>query len=145
MKSLFQWDTLFTCLLIFATTAALYYIPTNFDFLNPLKQAIGDFDITDAAQAQFRDDSQNTVDTNIVLVNISTQNRAGIARMVNRLNAAHPRVLGIDAMFRNPKDEELDSALVQAFRGAGFRIKRDFQVARRLSSMLSPSWLSFYA
>ncbi len=117
MKSLFQWDTVFTCLLIFATTTALYYVPMNFDFLNPLKQALGDFDITDGAQARFRDDWQNSVDTNIVLVNISTQDRAGIAHMVERISNESPRVIGIDAMFRRPKDPELDSALAQALRG----------------------------
>ncbi len=116
MRAFLNWDTFFTCLLIFATTTALYYIPTNFDFLNPIKQAIGDFDITDMAQSRFRDNDAIAIDTSIVLVNLSTLNRAGIADMVDKLNAAGPAVIGIDAMFRKPKSPDADSSLAQAFR-----------------------------
>ncbi len=114
MKALFQWDTFFACLLIFATTTGLYYIPTNFDFLNPLKQALGDFDITDAAQSRFRDETQSTVDTSIVLVNLSTVDRASIAHMLRRIAAEKPAVIGIDAMFRRPKNADTDSTLAAA-------------------------------
>ncbi len=114
MKFFITWDSFFTCLLIFAATTGLFYIPQNLDFLNPLKQALGDFDVTDIAQSRMRDDNASAIDTNIVLVNLSTQSRAGIAHMLHRLAEQKPSVLGIDAKFSKPKDPTTDSMLVQA-------------------------------
>lgn len=119
MKYLFQLDTLITCLLVFGVAWGLFYVPTNFDFFSPLKQAIGDFDITDMAQSKFRDEERNTVDTTIVLVNIGSLQRDKIGAMLERISREHPKVIGIDAMFRREKTAELDTPLARAISGAG--------------------------
>ncbi len=108
--------TVATC----CAVALLYVVPRNFDFLNPLTQAIGDIDITDIVFTQFRSDSDPTSDTSIVIVNIGDRGRAEIATMIRKLSAAGPAAIGIDAFFREPKDEdplsdaELQSALREA-------------------------------
>jgi hypothetical protein len=60
MKYLKRLDTYMICLHVFIAIFALYFIPSNFSFLDPLQQAIGDFDITDMAQSKFRDDAAQT-------------------------------------------------------------------------------------
>ncbi|MBX7155831.1 MAG: CHASE2 domain-containing protein [Bacteriodetes bacterium] len=119
MKHLFKLDTLFTCLFIFGTVVLLFNIPTNFDFINPLKMALGDFDITDMAQSQYREDSEIQVDTNIVLVNISSLQRDYLASMINIISQQKPKVIGIDAFFRSEKNPEADTPLVAAIQEAG--------------------------
>jgi len=97
----------------------LFYVPNNFDIFNPLKLALGDFDMTDMAQSQYRNDSEITVDTNIILVNIGSLERDYIASMLSLISAQQPKVIGIDAFFRKDKTPELDTPLVQAIKDAG--------------------------
>jgi len=91
----------------------LSQIEINNDVLNPVSKTLGDFQITDLYFSKFKE-SENA-DTNIVLVNIGDLDRAGIAAMVNRINEFNPRVIGIDAFFRKPKDKFGDSLLADAF------------------------------
>ncbi len=116
MRSFFSLDNLAIVLATCGAVALLYVVPKNFDFLNPMTQALGDFDMTDMVFTQFRDDSKVTVDTNIVIVNIGDRGRGEIAEMLVRINHAEPAVVGIDAFFRAPKEEdpESDSALSAA-------------------------------
>jgi len=109
-----------TCVVV----ALLYVVPKNFDFLNPITQALGDFDLTDMVFTQFRDEQAITVDTNIVVVNIGDLDRRGIASMLARIDAEGPRVIGIDAFFRAPKEEdpEGDSLLAAALRARTNRV-----------------------
>ncbi|MBL7998400.1 MAG: CHASE2 domain-containing protein [Candidatus Kapabacteria bacterium] len=119
LRSFIRLDVAISCALVFATAYGLFYVPLNFDFLSPLKQAIGDFDITDIAQSKLRDDDALTVDTSIVLVNIGSLGRGDVAQMIERIAAEQPRVIGVDAFFRNPKEHESDSLLAAAIRNAG--------------------------
>ncbi|MBK6291997.1 MAG: CHASE2 domain-containing protein [Candidatus Kapabacteria bacterium] len=116
MRSFFSFDNLAIVVATCCAVAMLYVVPKNFDFLNPITQALGDFDMTDMVFTQFRDESKVTVDTNIVIVNIGDRGRGEIAEMLGRINQAEPAVVGIDAFFRAPKEEDpaSDSALSAA-------------------------------
>ncbi|MBC8125412.1 MAG: CHASE2 domain-containing protein [Candidatus Kapabacteria bacterium] len=116
MRSFFSYDNLAIIIATCCVVALLYVVPKNFDFLSPFTQALGDFDMTDMVFTQFRDDSKVTVDTNIVIVNIGDRGRAEIAEMLNAINKQEPSAVGVDAFFRNPKEEEPegDSALAAA-------------------------------
>ncbi len=100
---------------IFGAVIAISSIPLSFDFLNPISRAIADFDITDLAQSQFRDDSAFPPDTAIVIVNIGELDRAGIAGLITTITAHQPRVIGVDAFFRHEKQPHSDSLLEEAF------------------------------
>ena len=67
---------------------------------------------TDIVFSQMRD--RPDADENIVLVNIGTMPRAGIAEMINIINRFNPKVIGLDTFFRSPKDSLGDALLEQA-------------------------------
>lgn len=104
--------TLATCIAV----GLFYIVPSNVEFLNPITQAIGDFDLTDMVFSKFRSDEDIAVDTSIVIVNIGDKSRAEIAMMVERIEAHQPKVIGIDAFFRSlkPENPSADSALASA-------------------------------
>jgi len=114
LKVLFSFDNLAITIATIGAIAAFYFLPQNFDFLDPVKEALGDLDITDMVFSQFRNDEDIPVDTNVVLVNIGMSDRAGIAQILNNVNWYEPAVVGIDAFFRAPKDSAGDAALQEA-------------------------------
>lgn len=69
-----------------------------FDALDPIGQALEDFEMTDYAFSQMRDQPQ--MEENIVLVNIGNLPRAGIAEQIRILDKYNPRVIGVDSFFK---------------------------------------------
>lgn len=109
-------DRLLIVVAVFGAVGGLSNIPLSLDFLDPISSAIADFDITDLAQSQFRDESAFPADTTIVLVNIGELDRAHIAEILSTIATYHPRVVGIDAFFRSEKNPTSDSLLEEALR-----------------------------
>lgn len=106
MRTWFSFDTIGIVAATCAAIALLYIVPQNFGFLSPFTQALGDFDLTDMVFTQFRNDDDVAADTSIVVVNIGDCNRSEIAVMIDRIRAQQPRVIGVDAFFRQPKAED---------------------------------------
>lgn len=106
----FSWDNLFATLV---WLLVLLFIPilTNLDFISPIQSAIGDICPSDIAFSKLQDQNVIPVDTNIVIVNIGTLDRKGIAAEIDYLKQFNPKVIGIDAFFRKTKTKEQDSAL----------------------------------
>lgn len=88
-------------------------IPVNCLFLDPIGNAISDFDVYDIVYSKLREETR--ADTNIVLINLSNLSRAEIARQVNIINSFNPKVIGIDAIFQEEKEHYSDSLLAEAF------------------------------
>ncbi|MBM2814706.1 MAG: hypothetical protein HW421_1468 [Ignavibacteria bacterium] len=84
------------------------------DFLDPIQNTFQDLQITDIVFSRFRSPKKETVDNNIVLVNIGIT-RTEIAQQIETINKYQPKVVGIDALFLKPKDNETDSILEAAF------------------------------
>lgn len=114
MKHIFNIDNFSITALVFVFIGALFFIPANVDFLNPLGQALGDFELTDLVSSQLRDENSVEADTNIVMVNIGELNRAEIAQQIEIINSHEPAVIGLDAFFRKEKTSDLDEPLEQA-------------------------------
>ena len=68
-----------------------------FTAFDTIGAALADFRMTDYAFSKLRPDP--TVDERIVLVNIGTLDRRGIAQEVQILNSYHPRVIAYDGFF----------------------------------------------
>jgi CHASE2 domain-containing sensor protein len=68
-----------------------------FDAFDPIGQALGDFELTDYAFSNLRDDPD--VDQRIILVNIGNLTRAGIAEQIRIISKHKPKVIGIDSFF----------------------------------------------
>ncbi|MFN8414883.1 MAG: CHASE2 domain-containing protein [Cytophagaceae bacterium] len=81
--------------------AGLSRINFNSDILNPMSKAFADFELTDIYFSHIKESPK--VDTNIVMVNIGNLDRAQLAAMIEIINQHKPKIIAIDAFFRNPK------------------------------------------
>ena len=81
----------------------LVYLPVFFqmDFLNVFQESIEDFYVTDLIYYGGRDDVGK--DTNIVLVNFAHLPRNKVAEQIKIINKYEPKVIGIDAFYRDEK------------------------------------------
>lgn len=85
-----------------------------FDIFDPIGDVFADMESTDIVFSQLRENP--VAEEDLVLVNVGDLPRAGIADMVNIINAFEPRVIGMDMIFRNPKEDTLgDLNLSAAF------------------------------
>lgn len=118
LKSLGSLVTTFDNVMVILATILIiwlaYIIPQNFDFLDPVGQALGDVDLTDMVFSQFRSDEQRLVDTSVVLVNIGNASRDEIAQILERINLYDPLVVGVDVFFKGLKDSLSDARLADA-------------------------------
>lgn len=95
----------------------LKFLPIIFsiDMYDPIQGTLEDMQISDLVFSQLMDKDKIKLDTNIVLVNNGHLDREEFSEMMNTLNEYEPKVIGIDAMFRNLKDMQMDFKLSAAF------------------------------
>lgn len=86
------------------------------EILNPIGEAISDMDITDIVFSKLRKDPDAHQNDNIVIVNIGNLNREGIAKQLDIIGKNNPKVIGIDAFFRELHDPHQDSSLSASLR-----------------------------
>lgn len=91
------------CLLATATVFVLMYLLSQltklnmFDAFDPIGQALNDFELTDYAFSRLRDHPD--VDPRIVLVNVGSLSRGGIAQQIQIISKYKPKIIGIDIFF----------------------------------------------
>lgn len=112
MKNRFHLDVLLTALCVACGLWLLSLVALKVDFLNPFVQSLRDFEMTDVIFSKLN--PTDLADTNIVIVNIGNLSRPDIAKEIERIQAQHPKVIGLDAFFMKEKTPELDSPLVAA-------------------------------
>jgi CHASE2 domain-containing sensor protein len=113
LRFFFKADYVFCTLTVFAFMLGISNLVDRFSFLNPIDQALTDFEMSDIV---FSDTirEEPTTDTSIVLVNFGNLSRRGIAREIEIIAAQKPKALGIDCSFRVLKNPEEDSLLEEA-------------------------------
>lgn len=82
-----------------------------FDLFDPIGDMFSDFELTDIVFSQLQEDP--IADDRIVMVNIGELSREGIARQIEIINKYNPAIIGLDAMFDEPKQWAEDSALTR--------------------------------
>ncbi|MCC5921740.1 MAG: CHASE2 domain-containing protein [Cyclobacteriaceae bacterium] len=102
----FWLHTLGSTVFVFAFMWVAFNFFTIFDFLDPVEEALEDFESSDIVFSQLR--NQPSIDSNIVLVNFGRLSRAGIGEQIRILNKYDPAVIGIDAFFITDKSPEED-------------------------------------
>ncbi len=114
MKLLLRKSVLICTIFIFLFLGLLSKIPVQFEskLLDPIGNALRDFELTDLVFSQLREDQR--IDTNIVLVNIGHLSRSEIGKQIEILNQYKPKVIGIDAFFRSKKDFSEDIPLIMS-------------------------------
>ena len=110
-KYLYERDTIFATLWVFAFIVILGSLPINLYFVNPIKLGLKDFDFNDMAYAQLGKAKNTPVDHNIVIVNNGYLNREEIAMVVDKIEAKKPKVVALDINFNGPQDPAMDSTL----------------------------------
>jgi CHASE2 domain-containing sensor protein len=145
MKKFFALKPIAITLLVFIIMFGLSFIPVNCGFLSPLSNALGDFDVYDIVYSRLLE--EQTVDTNIVLVNIGSLSRRELADQINVLNKFQPAVIGIDALFESPKDPQTDSLLAASLSNCRHLVMvdklDDFNEDTKLYGSLHSSLISF--
>jgi CHASE2 domain-containing sensor protein len=114
-KYLYERDTIFATAWVFIFIIVLGSLPINVSFLNPLKLGLKDFDFNDMAYSNLRKGKGESRDARIVIINIGQLDREGIAMLIEKTAAKHPKVIGLDVLFDGPGDPVQDSLLIQVF------------------------------
>ena len=103
------------CVLATAFIFALIFfgggIFSALEVLNPIGEAISDMDVTDIVFSKLRKDPDAHLNDDIVIVNIGNLNREGIAKQLEIIQEHNPRVIGVDAFFRELENPWQDSIL----------------------------------
>ena len=145
MKKIFAQRPVIITFLIFILMFALSFIPIDCGFLSPLANALGDFDVYDIVYSRLLE--EQTVDTNVVLVNIGNLSRKELSDQIEVLNKFQPAVIGIDALFESPKDSEGDFSLTAALSKCRHLVMVDkldnFNDETKLYGTLHSSLISF--
>lgn len=114
-------DSLIVSILVFVFMWVLGNLSflQNLEMLNPFENVLNDFDMTDIVYSKLRDNQSQKPDTNIVIVNLGNLPRRGVADVIQILNEHDPKVIGIDAFFRFPSqnDPEGDTLFAEALSG----------------------------
>jgi CHASE2 domain-containing sensor protein len=108
MKLLLKQSLLIT-LLMFIMIWVLSSFPLHFEYFNPIQNAFKDFDITDMVFSKIRKNPK--YDDRIVVVNIGKLNRGEIGQLLEKIAEHQPKIIGIDAFFRNLKGNAGDTIL----------------------------------
>jgi CHASE2 domain-containing sensor protein len=109
----FLLDTILCSLFIFGimglfASVTLFKV---FDLFDPIGDMFSDFELTDIVFSQLQDDP--IADERIVMVNIGSLPREGIARQIEIINQYEPAVIGLDVMLDAQKEWPEDSALTR--------------------------------
>jgi CHASE2 domain-containing sensor protein len=133
LRFFFKADYVYCTLLVFLFMAGIRELLNRFDFLNPIETALSDFEMSDIVFARNIREEPGP-DTSIVLVNIGNLSRRGIAREIEIIAEAGPKVLGIDCNFRNlrkPEDDSLLSAALSKVENLVLYSKLDYSARAR--------------
>ncbi|HEY0749709.1 MAG TPA: CHASE2 domain-containing protein, partial [Chitinophagaceae bacterium] len=112
-KYLLNRDTLFATIAVFLVIGLLALLPLNTGVLNPIKTALEDFDFNDLAYTKLGKNSETSLDKRIVIVNIGFADRAGLARMIEKIKEGKPKVIGFDVTFDSAQDSLMDIYLAE--------------------------------
>jgi CHASE2 domain-containing sensor protein len=103
------WGTVF----IFTFLYLFTFVP-SFDHLDPISDALRDYESSDQVFSSMKDSmhADFDMDTNITIVNIAQVDRATIGKMLEIIGKYKPKVVGIDAFFRKEKGPMQDFPLM---------------------------------
>ncbi|MAD96050.1 MAG: hypothetical protein CMB99_01850 [Flavobacteriaceae bacterium] len=104
-------DAFFSTIFCLLLTLFLALIVVNLSFLNPFKEAFKDFSFTDIYYSERI--QEQSISKDIVLINIERRDRFELGMLLESILAENPKVVGVDAIFRNPKDSIKDAYLAQ--------------------------------
>ncbi|WP_372938814.1 CHASE2 domain-containing protein, partial [Seonamhaeicola sp.] len=104
------WRDSFLCtLLTFIVSGILLFVFLNISVLDPFYKAFKDFRFTDIYYSKIY--TNNSVEKDIIIVNIKQSDRFTIAQAIEKVQQQNPKAIGIDAIFKEQKNTFTDSIL----------------------------------
>lgn len=104
------WRDSFLCtLLTFIVSGILLFVFLNISVLDPFYKAFKDFRFTDIYYSKIY--TNNSVEKDIIIVNVKQSDRFTIAQAIEKVQQQNPKAIGIDAIFKEPKNTFTDSIL----------------------------------
>lgn len=104
-------DAFLSSLFCLFFTFILSLIVLNLSFLNPFKEAFKDFSFSDLYYAEKI--QETSINKDIILINIEKRDRTEIAILLESILLENPKIIGIDAIFKDLKDTEGDINLTE--------------------------------
>lgn len=92
----------------------LSFIHIDHHKLDPFTYGIRDYDVTDIVYSRLRK-TEIDFEDRIVLVNTGQPDRLTLHRMLERIETAQPKVIGVDLFLEGRKDSLADALLQQTF------------------------------
>lgn len=108
-KQLLWRDTTLCTILTTIVAGLLYLAFVNISFLNVFTKAFQDFEFTDIFYSKSLENKP--INKNIILVNIGKSNREDISNAIRVINNQNPKVIAVDAIFKELKSPKSDSLL----------------------------------
>ncbi len=146
-KPLFK-EAFFAMLFSFLVLGVVSLISLNLSFFKPFKNAFKDFSYLDLYYAEKLDDTAGDINQSIVLVNVNRLERSEIAKLINKLKAQKPSVIGIDVIFKQKKDSMGDQALAQSLQGSNMVVAYEVtntEVVKSTSAIVSTEHKNAYS
>ena len=105
---------LLATIFIFLVAWILSLIHIDHHKLDPFTYGIRDYDVTDIVYSRLRK-NETLLEDRIVLVNTGHPDRMVLHQMLERIEAAQPKIIGIDLFLEGKKDSLADALLQQTF------------------------------
>lgn len=103
-------DSLIATVLVYVVAIGLKNVPFNSHLFDPISSSLEDFEFSDLLYSRFQ--SPTKVDTNIIIVDVANLNREEIGKVIQRVKAFEPGVIGLDLIFQHSTGQ--DSLLVSS-------------------------------
>lgn len=139
-------DYFFITFSLFIFISLIGIITFNLTIFNPIKKVVTDFNFCDLLYSRLNS-KQETLDTNIVLVNIGHLDRARIAEQIRIIRKHQPKVIGFDGFFSARRDSSSDVAIRDQLYGsnivmASYLTGKDELYAKFDKLEMSDPWFS---
>lgn len=109
-KKKLLWRDSFLCtILTLLVSGILLLIFVNVNILDPFYRAFKDFSFTDIYYSKIY--KTYKIDKDIIIVNIQHADRFTIAQAIEKIQKQNPKVIGLDAIFKEQKEVFTDSVL----------------------------------
>lgn len=102
-------DSFLCTILTFIVSGILLVIFSNFSLSDPFYKAFKDFSYTDIYYSKLH--KPKSIEKDIILVNIKHSDRFVIAQAIEKVQEQHPKVIGLDIIFKDLKNPYVDSIL----------------------------------
>ena len=117
-RKLYKPHSLIVTIMILVMIWLMDIVRLNLHFIDPFNYSLKEYETTDIVFSQLQSDKIKN-ESNVILVNSGRSDRRIMARLLNHISAAEPKVIGVDILFDGRKGAEEDSLLQASIKNAG--------------------------